>query len=153
MDRTSSVTACWASCLTAVSAAQGSTKPHMVDLLGHYANPVRHQIREITLILALTQVESPVGNTTLHEATSCPKRVRRLRDEQVAALVAAYQAGDSTYDLARRYGIRRETVTRHLERAGVPRREAATARSDAARRRRADHLRASSPLGAPSRDT
>ncbi len=53
---------------------------------------------------------------------SHPKRVRRLREDEVAALVAAYKAGDSTYVLARRYGVGRETVSRHLEHAGIFRR-------------------------------
>jgi DNA-binding CsgD family transcriptional regulator len=37
----------------------------------------------------------------------------------VAELVAAYEAGASTYELAARFSIRRETVTMHLQRAGL----------------------------------
>ena len=77
---------------------------------------------------------------------SRPKRVRKLREDEAAALVAAYQAGDSTYDLARRYGVRRETVTRHLERAGIARREAAVARSQSAQRKAANPDLPRSPL-------
>jgi hypothetical protein len=48
--------------------------------------------------------------------------MQKLRPDQVAELVAAYHAGDSTYVLARRYGGKRETVSKHLEQAGVARR-------------------------------
>ncbi len=47
----------------------------------------------------------------------------KLPDELVAPLIEAYLAGDSTYVIARRFGIHRQTVVRHLERAGVERRE------------------------------
>ncbi|MBN9375739.1 MAG: hypothetical protein J0I40_10175 [Cellulomonas sp.] len=49
-------------------------------------------------------------------------RARQLTEARVVALVDAYLAGDSTYVLARRFGIHRETVSGHLERAGVARR-------------------------------
>lgn len=52
--------------------------------------------------------------------------------EQARELVEAYLAGDSTYVLARRFGIHRETVSGHLERAGVARRGTATRRPHAA---------------------
>lgn len=47
----------------------------------------------------------------------------KLPDELIAPLIEAYLAGNSTYVLARRFGIHRQTVARHLERAGVERRE------------------------------
>jgi DNA invertase Pin-like site-specific DNA recombinase len=46
----------------------------------------------------------------------------RLAAAQVEQLVAEYQAGTTTRELAERYGINRVTVFEHLKRAGVPRR-------------------------------
>lgn len=50
------------------------------------------------------------------------QRAKLLIPEQVDELVEAYQCGDSTYMLARRFGIHRGTVTAHLERNGITRR-------------------------------
>lgn len=48
-----------------------------------------------------------------------PHRFARLTNEQVAVLLAAYEAGDSTYQLAERFGIHRQTVAATLRRASV----------------------------------
>ena len=34
-------------------------------------------------------------------------------------MIEAYEAGDSTYAIGRRFGINRQTVSDHLHRAGV----------------------------------
>jgi hypothetical protein len=44
----------------------------------------------------------------------------RLSREKIAQLVAEYQAGIGTNELARTYRISRYTVNQHLQRAGVP---------------------------------
>jgi len=64
--------------------------------------------------------QTPSRNQTYH--TSPRSRVRILTDDEVAELVSAYKAGDSTYALSRRFGIRRETVVGHLDRQGIMRR-------------------------------
>jgi hypothetical protein len=52
-----------------------------------------------------------------------PKAVhRRLRPAQVEELVAGYQAGSTVYQLAEQFRINRGTVSKLLEREGVPRR-------------------------------
>jgi len=43
----------------------------------------------------------------------------RLSERQVAALVDAYRAGATVYELAVRFGIHRVTVSAHLHRQGV----------------------------------
>jgi hypothetical protein len=43
----------------------------------------------------------------------------RLSDRQIAALVDAYLAGATVYELAARFGIHRVTVSAHLHRQGV----------------------------------
>jgi DNA invertase Pin-like site-specific DNA recombinase len=50
------------------------------------------------------------------------KTARRLSSPDVHALVEAYGAGSSIYELARQFGIHRSTVSAILERKGVSRR-------------------------------
>lgn len=47
-------------------------------------------------------------------------RARRLSEADVEKLALAYRAGDSTYALARRFGIHRHTIAEHLRRHGIP---------------------------------
>ena len=47
---------------------------------------------------------------------------RRLRPTEVGELVTGYQTGATVYELGRKYGISRNTVSSLLEREGVPRR-------------------------------
>ncbi|MGV9300046.1 hypothetical protein [Amycolatopsis sp. NPDC003676] len=43
----------------------------------------------------------------------------RLNETQVDQLVAAYQAGASTYELGERFGVHRQTISRHLKARGI----------------------------------
>ncbi|WP_424445935.1 hypothetical protein [Microbacterium sp. CH-015] len=43
-----------------------------------------------------------------------------MSDAEIAALVEAYTQGASVYELGRRFGIHRTTVSEHLHREGVP---------------------------------
>lgn len=81
-------------------------------------------MRRSAAIRAVAPVTTPNGNRNARQLT---RRVEKLPDQQVRELVEAYRAGDSTYVLARRFGMHRQTVTRHLRRAGVVRRQGATA--------------------------
>ncbi len=66
-----------------------------------------------------------------------PKRAAaRLSIKQNESLVAEYAAGASTYELAERYGVRRDTVTARLKRAGVEVRPGAAVALDEAAERR-----------------
>jgi hypothetical protein len=47
---------------------------------------------------------------------------RRLRPDELARLVADYVAGVEVIELARHYGIARQTVLQQMRREGVPRR-------------------------------
>ncbi|GEA82236.1 hypothetical protein [Cellulomonas uda] len=91
-----------------------------MDLLQRYSNPDPRQMSVILGVRVATEVKAPDGNPN----TRMPRRrASKLPEELIAALNEAYLAGDSTYVLARRFGIHRQTVARHLERAGIERRE------------------------------
>jgi DNA invertase Pin-like site-specific DNA recombinase len=46
-------------------------------------------------------------------------RAKQLKDKQAQELIAAYRAGATVYELGRRFGIHRSTVSKILERHGV----------------------------------
>ena len=51
---------------------------------------------------------------------SAPRRINRyLRPELVEEMVELYQAGCTVKELAQRFGFHRQTVARHLKRAGL----------------------------------
>jgi len=57
----------------------------------------------------------------VHTAQRSSRQVqRRLSPNKIAQLVADYQAGTGTEKLALDYGISRDTVSKHIKRAGVP---------------------------------
>lgn len=65
---------------------------------------------------ALPQVEPlPVDPSVATEVREC----RMLSADEVAEIAEEYRRGAGVNELARRYGVHRQTVDRHLERAGV----------------------------------
>lgn len=87
-----------------------------MDVLRCYANPQEWQSRRSATIRALIEAQTPDGIQT---PRILPRRFAQLTNEQVAALLDAREAGDSTYQLAERFGIHRQTVVATLRRAGV----------------------------------
>lgn len=84
--------------------------------MGRWSNHADQQERLEALLAT-----APSGS--LVPIVRAPKQVqRRLDRSQTAEVVAGYQAGETVYQLARRFGIHRETVAILLERQGVPRR-------------------------------
>ncbi|MFM9590268.1 helix-turn-helix domain-containing protein [Streptomyces scabiei] len=68
----------------------------------------------------LPQVEPIAVNPSVAtEVREC----RMLSPDEVAELVEAYRHGAGMNELARRYGVHRHTVDRHLEQAGVAKRQ------------------------------
>ncbi len=87
-----------------------------MDVLRFYANPQERQSRRSATIRALIEAQTPDESQT---PRILPRRFAQLTNEQVAALLDAYQAGDSTYQIAERFGVHRQTVAATLRRAGV----------------------------------
>lgn len=84
----------------------------MVGLLKRYSNQ-RDQVQHIRHLLDLPvrSVEEPISRTV--------RAHRHLDVEELVALVAAYEAGSTIYELGALYGIHRNTVSQILERRGV----------------------------------
>lgn len=61
----------------------------------------------------------------------------RVTETQVVELIGLYQDGDSVYDLGRRFGVHRTTISEHLHRAGVATRNVRRAILSAADRKQA----------------
>ena len=87
-----------------------------MDVLRCYANPEEWQSRRSETIRALIEAQTPDESQT---PRTLPRRFTQLTNEQVTALLEAYRAGDSTYQLAERFGVHRQTVAATLRRAGV----------------------------------
>ena len=47
------------------------------------------------------------------------QRQKRLNKDEITQLIAGYQAGSTTYELAAQFECHRNTVSRHLKRHGV----------------------------------
>lgn len=91
----------------------------MVEVLGTYSNHRGAGNPVLSLIDDARRWQIPSGN---RNDRPLQNKVRHLSADEVAELVSAYQGGNSTYTLSRRFGIRRATVVAHLERHGVERR-------------------------------
>jgi hypothetical protein len=88
----------------------------LVEVMGRYLNP-SDQGERLRDLLGIV----PSGYQTVNTRTK--KAIhRRLRAAQVEELVAGYQTGSTVYQLAEKFRINRETVSKLLERQGVPRR-------------------------------
>jgi hypothetical protein len=85
--------------------------------MGRYLN---HSDQEERLRALLEIV--PSGSKVTKTQTK--KQVhRRLRPAQIEELATGYQAGSTVYQLAKHFRINRETVSKLLEREGLPRRQ------------------------------
>jgi hypothetical protein len=84
--------------------------------MGRYLNP-SDQGERLRDLLGIVPSGSQTVNTRTKKAIH-----RRLRAAQVEELVAGYQTGSTVYQLAEKFRINRDTVSKLLERQGVPRR-------------------------------
>jgi lambda repressor-like predicted transcriptional regulator len=83
-----------------------------VDLLGRYSNRTSWAKQLDRLPRATAEEVADAVRVRRRTAT-------RLSDGQVTALVDAYQAGQTVYQLAARFDIHRATVSAHLHRQGI----------------------------------
>jgi hypothetical protein len=101
-------------------------KPLWVELLRSYSKQQRPEIAAISVLdeARRDQKRAPNGQTPseIRNTKQARERVRILDQHEVDELVDCYLAGDSTYTLSRRFGIRRDTVVAHLKRRGIMRR-------------------------------
>ncbi|MDH6217096.1 hypothetical protein [Streptomyces pseudovenezuelae] len=67
----------------------------------------------------LAALPDPSAPAPKRERRPAPGKAKRLKDAQVKELVGAYRTGVSTYQLAERFGIKRQTVSAILKRNGV----------------------------------
>jgi hypothetical protein len=95
----------------------GSSADSWVEVIGHYSNPPR-QPADLRKLLTAT----PVRDHEIPETRPPRQHQRRLRPDELARLVADYLAGVEVIELARRYGMARQTVFDQMRREGVPRR-------------------------------
>lgn len=51
--------------------------------------------------------------------SASPRKLRRLNESERAVLAQDYASGMTVYELATKYGISRDTVSKHLHRMGV----------------------------------
>lgn len=85
---------------------------HNVDLLDTYSKQ-EHWLEEFNRILEMPRTGPP-------QRLRKPKQVqRRLQPDEISDLVAAYKAGATISDLAKRFQIHTITVTAHLQRQAV----------------------------------
>lgn len=70
------------------------------------------------LDLAKTWSDTPNGAGPTPQSKSF-KTLRKLKPAEIDELVERYQAGSSVYQLAKRYGIHRITIGRHLHSRGI----------------------------------
>lgn len=59
------------------------------------------------------------GPVVERERPSAPRTARQIKGDQAQALITAFQAGATVYELGRRFGIDRQTVSRILKRHGI----------------------------------
>jgi transposase-like protein len=88
----------------------------LVEVMGRYLNP-SDQGERLRDLLQIVPSRPKTVNTRTKKAVH-----RRLGPTQVEELVTGYQAGATVYQLAEQFRINRKTVSKLLERAGVPRR-------------------------------
>lgn len=102
----------------------------MVELLRGYSNQT-DVLRRLTTLLALQQ--------SSHREQPAPaprQRHRRLRDTEQLKLVESYHAGSKVNDLAREFGISRQTIAAILNRRRVEHPQQRLAANDIAEARR-----------------
>lgn len=85
-----------------------------MEVLARYCN-LSYQREQLGRLTGMV----PAGRNDAEKPRHAPGRARQLRPTEVEALVDAYRAGATVYELAEVFGISRQTVSGHLHRCGV----------------------------------
>jgi DNA invertase Pin-like site-specific DNA recombinase len=85
----------------------------IVEVMRLYSNPGAELEALPKLLVRATSARRPNGRPASRQAQV------RLDSHQIGALATAYRAGETTNELAARFGIHRATVTAILHRLGV----------------------------------
>jgi DNA-binding CsgD family transcriptional regulator len=101
------------------------TKPQVrrVEVLGSYSNP--SLISRIGIILASQTHHHASDRLSIISRNPARQAQVRLSADEIAELVAAYEAGATQQELATQFQIHRGTVAAHLDRAGITNRRGA----------------------------
>jgi DNA invertase Pin-like site-specific DNA recombinase len=93
----------------------------MVDLLEQLSN---HSSSLLALVKEVETADWPARSiqTNCKSGPLLHQAQKRLDPEQIARLIADYEAGEPVNDLAEAYGLHRSTVLNHLKRQSVRRR-------------------------------
>jgi DNA invertase Pin-like site-specific DNA recombinase len=86
-----------------------------VEVMGRYLNP-SDQGERLHNLLQIVPSRPKTVNTRTKKAVH-----RRLRPTQVEELVIGYKTGSTVYELAEQFRISRQTVSKLLQREGIPR--------------------------------
>jgi hypothetical protein len=99
----------------AVRAFRGHTSPELVGVVEALAHPDLPARRLLDMAGAwpTSLPNGPCPSNRIY------RTMRQLRPAEVDALVTAYEAGATVYDLAAQFGINRKTVGQHLRARGV----------------------------------
>jgi lambda repressor-like predicted transcriptional regulator len=77
---------------------------------------VKYQLRALEALLRkLPDRSAPVRP----KRAEGPGRAKQLKDQEAQAVIAAYEAGATVYQLGRQFGIARQTVSKILHRHGI----------------------------------
>lgn len=87
-----------------------------MDILGTYSNLRAGEIPVLALISDAQRRRTPSVN---RNKQALQNGTRRLSEDEITRLVDAYEQGESVYQLGRRFGIHRTTVSAHLRRTSI----------------------------------
>jgi transposase-like protein len=107
-------------CLSWASASEG----HAVDLAGcDWGAPQRRTESNWKWQLkALKELQRKLPKATESvrlKPASLPARARQIKENEAQELIAAYQTGATVYQLARRFGLSRQTISKILHQRGI----------------------------------
>jgi transposase-like protein len=109
----------WAALLASASLDAGSSKTALVEVLRHHSNNYGAVQRVDRLTRQLAQRPMSEPSVTPRSAHQPSRLSQRLSAETVSEIIAAYQAGATTREVGRRFGLAHSSVNKLLRAHGV----------------------------------